>query len=40
MTDIRKVFPAAEFIEIQGAGHWIHADKPDEVIKYLRKLLE
>ena len=37
---IRKVFPAAEFIVIQGAGHWIHADKPDEVIKYLRKLLD
>lgn len=37
---IRKVFPASEFIVIQGAGHWIHADKPDEVIKYLRKLLD
>ena len=37
---IRKIFPAAEFTVIQGAGHWIHADKPDEVIKYLRKLLE
>ncbi len=37
---IRKVFPAAEFIVIQGAGHWIHADKPDDVIKYLRKLLD
>jgi pimeloyl-ACP methyl ester carboxylesterase len=37
---IRKVFPGAEFMVIQGAGHWIHADKPDEVIKYLRKLLD
>jgi esterase len=37
---IRKVFPAAELIVIHGAGHWIHADKPDEVIKYLRKLLD
>jgi esterase len=40
LASIRKVFPAAELIVIQGAGHWIHADKPDEVIKYLRKLLD
>jgi esterase len=38
VADIRKVFPAAEFIVINGAGHWIHADKPDEVAS-LRKLL-
>jgi len=37
--DIFKVFPAAEIIEVPGAGHWIHADKPEEVIKNLRKLL-
>jgi esterase len=40
IASIRKVFPASEFIVIQGAGHWIHADKPDEVIKYLRKFLD
>lgn len=37
--DIRNVFPAAEIVEIAGAGHWIHADQPDEVVKYLRRLL-
>ena len=37
--DIQKVFPAAEIIEVPGAGHWIHADRPDEVVKNLRKLL-
>jgi esterase len=37
--DIRNVFPAAEIIEIPGAGHWIHVDKPDEVVKNLKKLL-
>lgn len=36
--DIRKVFPAAEIITVADAGHWIHSDSPDEVIKYLRKL--
>ena len=39
MIDIKKVFPVSEFVEVSGAGHWIHGDKPDEVIKNLRKLL-
>lgn len=38
--DILKVFPAAEIIEIPGAGHWIQADKPEEVVKYMRRLLQ
>jgi esterase len=37
--DIQKVFPAAEFIIVPGAGHWIHSDKPDEVEKNIRRLL-
>lgn len=37
--DILHVFPAAEIVEIQGAGHWIQVDKPDEVVKYIRRLL-
>lgn len=37
--DILNFFPAAEIITVTGAGHWIHADRPDEVIRYLRKLL-
>jgi esterase len=39
ITDLRRVFPASEFVVINGAGHWIHADKPDEVIDNFRKLL-
>ena len=39
IEDIRKVFPASELTVINGAGHWIHADKPDEVISNIRKLL-
>jgi esterase len=39
MDQIKKVFPAAELIEIKGAGHWIHADKPEEVIWVIRNLL-
>jgi esterase len=40
MKNIQKVFPASEFTEIAGAGHWIHTDKPDEVIKNIKKLLD
>lgn len=38
MDRIKKVFPAAELVEIPGAGHWVHTDKPDEVAKYLGRL--
>jgi pimeloyl-ACP methyl ester carboxylesterase len=37
---IRKVFPAAEFIVIPGAGHWIHSDNPEAVRLCLLKLLD
>jgi pimeloyl-ACP methyl ester carboxylesterase len=37
--DIQKVFPAAEFVEVPNAGHWIHSDQPDAVIKNIKKLL-
>ena len=37
---INKIFPAAEFIEVLNAGHWIHADRPDEVIRSILKLLD
>ena len=39
MVGIKKVFPSAELAEIKGAGHWIHADRPDEVILQIRRLL-
>jgi pimeloyl-ACP methyl ester carboxylesterase len=35
---IRKVFPAAEFVTIAEAGHWLHSDKPEEVIRILREM--
>jgi esterase len=37
--DILNLLPAAEFITVSGAGHWIHADRPDAVIGYFKKLL-
>lgn len=38
--EIKRVFPAAEFVTIPGAGHWIHADAPDDVIKQIKRLLD
>lgn len=37
--DILNIFPAAEFVDIPGAGHWLHADNPEEVISWFRKLV-
>lgn len=34
-SDILKVFPAAEIQIIRDAGHWIHSDNPEAVIKAL-----
>lgn len=30
MDEIRRLFPKARLETIPGAGHWIHADKPEE----------
>jgi esterase len=38
-SDILKVYPGAEFITVQNAGHWIHSERPDEVIRSVKKLL-
>ena len=37
--EIRKHFPLAEFHYIDGAGHWVQADKPKEFIKVVLKFL-
>jgi pimeloyl-ACP methyl ester carboxylesterase len=33
-------FKQAELVKIEGAGHWLHHDKPDEVLDVLKKFLE
>jgi pimeloyl-ACP methyl ester carboxylesterase len=37
--DIQNVFPAAELVTVAKAGHWLHADQPEEVISNFYKLL-
>jgi pimeloyl-ACP methyl ester carboxylesterase len=36
MTKARLRFPFAELLMIEGAGHWVHADKPKELYAALK----
>lgn len=36
---IEKHFPSAELHTIEGAGHWVHAEKPEELIKEVLRFL-
>lgn len=36
---IAALFPAASFVAIPGAGHWLHAEKPREVIAEVARFL-
>ena len=37
--EIKEIFPAAEFKYIDGAGHWVHSQKPvpfqEMIVKFL-----
>jgi len=33
-------FKQAELVKIEGAGHWLRHDKPDEVLDVLKTFLE
>jgi esterase len=36
---IPELFPQAELRTIEGAGHWLHADAPEEFIRLVREFL-
>lgn len=36
IDDIAAIFPAAEFITIKGASHWLHAEEPQLITTYIR----
>jgi esterase len=36
---IRQLFPQAEIVTIEGAGHWVHAEKPAELLAAVKKFL-
>ena len=35
ISDIENVFPDSEIVTIEGSGHWVHAEAPDEFIEAL-----
>jgi esterase len=37
---IKKVFPEAEIKTVEGAGHWVHSEKPMEFLKVVVEFLE
>ena len=38
--DIQTLFPNSKLETIEGAGHWLHAEKPKEFVQYVRAFLE
>ena len=38
-SNVTKLFPNAELATIEGAGHWVHADKPKELLEVLSRFL-
>jgi esterase len=36
---IKKLFPHASLLTIKKAGHWVHADAPEEIVKVVRGFL-
>lgn len=39
LPGIRRLFPAAELVMLPGAGHWLHAEKPDEFSRIVMDFL-
>ena len=39
IDEISLEYPHAEFQTIEAAGHWVHADKPDELLKTVKDFL-
>jgi pimeloyl-ACP methyl ester carboxylesterase len=39
ILEIKEVFPVAEFATIPGAGHWLHVEEPDLLVKTIRYFL-
>lgn len=37
--DIKEIFPLVKIDYIPGAGHWLHAEKPNEFLKLVTQFL-
>jgi esterase len=36
---IARLFPAAEHVVIEDAGHWVHAERPEQFLDHVRRFL-
>lgn len=39
LDSLRKIFPQAQMETVEEAGHWIHAEAPEQLLKILTKFL-
>lgn len=39
-SDIRKIFPVSDIVSVEDASHWIHVEKPDQIIEIIYSMLE
>ena len=39
MEGIQYLFPAAKLVTLEGAGHWVHAERPDELYGLVKDFL-
>lgn len=39
-NSIQKVFPNAELVSIEQAGHWVHADQPEKLLEAVTRFLK
>ena len=37
---VRKLFPRAEIVTVEGAGHWVHAEQPEKFTAVVNDFLE
>ena len=38
-VQVQDIFPRCQFRYVQGAGHWVHSQKPAEVMQLMRDFL-
>lgn len=38
-AQIKTLFPNSEFCKVEGAGHWVHSEKPDQVVQAIHNFL-
>jgi len=39
LSDIRRLFPAVDIVTIDGAAHWVHADRPEALAEAVMSFL-